>query len=463
MNKESTICAISTAPGQGAIAVIRLSGPDAITIIEKLFRSPSRSKKLMEQQHNTFHFGSMVWNDKVIDEVIVSLFFAPHSYTGENVVELSCHGSVYIQQALLFAITSLGAKMATPGEYTMRAFMNGKMDLSQAEAVADLITSESEASHKMAMNQMRGGFSNEIAHLREQLITFSSLIELELDFSEEDVEFANRTALMQLIVQITEIITNLVKSFALGNVIKNGVPVAIVGRPNVGKSTLLNMLLREEKAIVSEIAGTTRDAIEDVITIEGVQFRFIDTAGIRKTTDTIESMGIDRTFAKIEQARIILLLTEIGQSADEISEQIEAIHPHEGQELIVVCNKIDLYNEPESLRPALQNSLAPTPVVFLSAKHHMHTDELISLLLETIHLTGHAQNDVIVSNVRHHEALTKALEAALRVSEGLDTGLTTDFIAMDIRAILYHLGEITGEISTDEILGSIFSKFCIGK
>ena len=463
MKNDSTICAIATSPGNGAIAVIRLSGPEAISITETLFKSIIKGKKLHLQKANTIHFGSMILNETLIDEVLVAVFLGPHSYTGEDVVEISCHGSKYIQQQILFALTFLGAKMAEPGEYTMRAFMNGKMDLSQAEAVADLISSESAAAHKMAINQMRGGFSKEISILREQLVSFSSLIELELDFSEEDVEFANRDALKQLISHIKDIIEKLVKSFALGNVIKNGVPVAIVGRPNVGKSTLLNILLKEDKAIVSEIAGTTRDTIEDVITIEGIQFRFTDTAGIRKTTDTIESLGIDRTFAKITQSRIILLLVDATQTESDIEKQIEEINPAIDQELIIVYNKIDLYDKQSASNITSTLFSQSHPVVNLSAKLQLHTDKLISLLLNTIENKDFSQTDVVVSNARHYEALNKALEASVRVSDGLSSSLTTDFIAMDIRAILHFLGEITGEISTDEILGSIFSKFCIGK
>jgi tRNA modification GTPase len=462
MRAENTICAIATPPGNGAIAIIRLSGKEAISITDYLFASPSK-KKLSEQAANTIHYGNLVYEGKIIDDVLVSLFRAPYSYTGEDVIEMSVHGSVYIQQQLLQILTSIGATMAQPGEFTLRAFMNGKMDLSQAEAVADLIASESNAAHKMAMTQMRGGFSKEINNLRRQLLDFSSLIELELDFSEEDVEFANRDQLKSLMSHIHKLIDNLVKSFSLGNVIKTGVPVAIVGQPNVGKSTLLNTLLQEDKAIVSEIAGTTRDSIEDVINIEGIRFRFIDTAGIRQTTDKIETLGIERTFAKITQARVILLVVEAVQTEEEISNQIAEIHPTEEQQLLVVVNKIDLFSEEEIKSRHRDNAFAPYPILFLSAKGHVNTQSLINLLLETVKLENHKTSDVVVSNVRHYEALTKALEAVERVEQGLQTGISSDFIAMDIRNILHHLGEITGEISTDEILGNIFSKFCIGK
>ncbi|HEY4787593.1 MAG TPA: tRNA uridine-5-carboxymethylaminomethyl(34) synthesis GTPase MnmE, partial [Bacteroidales bacterium] len=412
----------------------------------------------------TIHFGSINANNKLIDEVLVSLFKAPHSYTGEDVVEISCHGSVYIQQKLLQVFTEHGATMAKPGEFTLRAFMNGKMDLSQAEGVADLIASESEAAHKMAMNQMRGGFSAEIGKLRSQLLNLCSLLELELDFSEEDVEFANRADLKHLVSEIQTVIRHLTDSFLLGNVIKTGVPVAIVGKPNVGKSTLLNTLLQEEKAIVSEIAGTTRDTIEDVINIKGIRFRFIDTAGIRHTTDTIESLGIERTFSKISQASVILLLTEAVCTKEEIQHQIEELNLTSDQHLIIIINKIDLYDEKEIIqRLGGRNAFLPHPVLFLSAKHHFHTDALHELLLSTVQTKALKTSDVVVSNARHYEALKNALEASERASNGLDTSLPSDLIAQDIREILHYLGQITGEITTDEILGNIFKNFCIGK
>jgi tRNA modification GTPase len=463
MNRDTTICAIATAPGNGAIAVIRLSGKNAISITDRVFISPSQ-KKLTNQKANTVHFGSMVNNGEIVDDVLVSLFRAPLSYTGEDIVEISCHGSIYIQQQILQLLISTGAEMAQPGEFTLRAFLNGKMDLSQAEAVADLISSESKAAHQIAVKQLRGEFNKQIGALRTNLLDFSSLIELELDFSEEDVEFANRDSLKNNIAQIRKVLGKLVKSFSLGNVIKNGVPVAIVGQPNVGKSTLLNALLQEEKAIVSEIAGTTRDAIEDVVNIEGIRFRFIDTAGIRNTTDKIESIGIERTFAKINQARVILLLVEASQTPESIGKQIAEINITPEQNLIVVVNKIDLYPETDvSTVLGGKNGFAPYPTQFLSAKKHIHTQELTSLLLKTIQHNKSETGDVVISNVRHYEALTKALEAAERVASGLETGISSDFVAMDIRGILHHLGEITGDITTDDILGNIFSKFCIGK
>lgn len=463
MKTDSTICAIATSPGNGAIAVIRLSGKHAVSITDKLFKSPS-GKKLGKQAPNTIHFGSIYYKDTLIDEVLVSLFKAPHSYTGEDVVEISCHGSVYIQQKLLQCLIESGAEMAQPGEFTLRAFMNGKMDLSQAEGVADLIASESDAAHKMAMNQMRGGFSAEIGKLRAQLLNLCSLLELELDFSEEDVEFADRTELKRLLKDVQRVIQHLTDSFSLGNVIKTGVPVAIVGKPNVGKSTLLNTLLQEEKAIVSEIAGTTRDSIEDVINIQGIRFRFIDTAGIRHTTDTIESLGIERTFSKINQAAVVLLLVEANCTQEDLRTQIKDLKLNADQHLIIVINKIDLYVETEVMQKiGSKNQFDSHPVLLLSAKHHIHTDELHTLLLRTVQSKTIKTSDVVVSNTRHYEALRNASDASARAVEGLENLIPSDLISQDIREILYYLGQITGEITTDEILGNIFKNFCIGK
>jgi tRNA modification GTPase len=463
MKDDSIICAIATPPGNGAIALIRLSGKDSIAILDSLFRSPSNQKRLTQQASHTVHFGSIEYQGEVIDEVLVSLFKGPHSYTGEDVVEITCHGSNYVQQKILQVLTKSGTRLAKPGEFTLRAFLNRKMDLSQAEAVADLIASESEAAHHMAIHQLRGGFYNQIDTLRTELLNFSSMIELELDFSEEDVEFANRKELQKLMVHILETIDKLVKSFALGNVIKNGVPVAIVGSPNVGKSTLLNTLLQEDKAIVSEIAGTTRDAIEDVINIGGIQFRFIDTAGIRPTTDTIEALGIERTFAKISEARIILLLVEATDTPEEIKKQIAALKPAPDQQVVIIVNKIDLSDDKKLEQRLGKNTIGSYPTLFLSAKYHTNTGELTSLLLDMMKIKDINTHNVVVSNARHYEALTRALEALVRVENDLATGITSDFIAQDIREILHHLGEITGQITTDDILGNIFSKFCIGK
>lgn len=464
MKDNATICAIATAPGMGAIAVLRLSGNDAIAIADSVYRSPNKTKRLSDQPANTLHYGSFEYEGRTLDDAIFAIFKQPHSYTGEDVVEITCHGSVYIQQQVLQALTQCGARLAEPGEFTLRAFLNGKMDLSQAEAVADLIASESGAAHKMAMKQMRGGFSAEIGRLREQLLHLCSLLELELDFGEEDVEFADRTALKRLLKEIHNVMEHLTSSFSLGNVIKTGVPVAIVGEPNVGKSTLLNTLLQEEKAIVSEIAGTTRDAIEDVINIKGIRFRFIDTAGIRQTTDTIESLGIERTFSKIVEASVVLLLADAKCSKEEIQQQTSALNLTPEQHLIVIINKIDLYSEAEiTQKLGGKDTFAPHPVLFLSAKHHLHTNELHELLLDTVQSQALQTSDVVVSNTRHYEALQNALEASSRALSGIETSLPSDLIAQDIREILHNLGQITGEITTDEILGNIFKNFCIGK
>ncbi|MEA3317489.1 MAG: tRNA uridine-5-carboxymethylaminomethyl(34) synthesis GTPase MnmE [Bacteroidota bacterium] len=469
MIDSSPICAISTAQGNGAIAVIRISGTGSIEICDKVFFSPKTDKKLINQKANTIHFGTIKDNDKIIDEVVISIFKNPHSFTGEDIVEISCHGSVFIQEQLLQLLIKNGARQATAGEYTMRAFLNGKMDLSQAEAVADLIASTSSTSHKVAMQQMRGGFSNEITKLREQLLNFISLIELELDFSEEDVEFADRKQLTNLLDKIKQLIAKLLKSFELGNVIKNGVPVAIVGHTNVGKSTLLNKLFNEEKAIVSDIAGTTRDSIEDVINIEGITYRFIDTAGIRDTKDKIESLGIERTYDKINKARIVLLLVDANEDIIEIEKAISRVKNkiNNNQKLIVVINKLDLVSKPDKLT-IIHNILSKyldkndTPIE-ISAKSGKNINKLISELLNTINIEALNQNEVIVTNIRHFEALNNSAEAIQRASEGLLNNISGDFLAMDIREVLHYLGEISGQVSTDEVLGNIFSKFCIGK
>lgn len=466
MIDQSTICAISTPPGVGGIAVIRLSGSKALAITDDVFTSPNQEKKLAEQSANTLHFGTIRNGEKVIDEVVVSLFHAPHSFTGEDVVEISCHGSQYIQQAILELLLSKGARMAGPGEFTQRAFLNGKMDLSQAEAVADLIASTSAASHKLALNQMRGGFSQELIKLRGELLSFVSLIELELDFSEEDVEFADRTQLLELATRIEAMIGKLADSFKLGNVIKNGIPVTIAGETNVGKSTLLNALLNDERAIVSEIEGTTRDVIEDVINIRGVSFRFIDTAGIRTTADKIESMGIERTYQKIKQASIVLLLLDLTREPEKYLKNLEDVREHINQQnLIIVGNKADQVDEGVVRKMLMDITLADNEdMVFISAKMGHNIDSLKSLLLETVNLSRlNSEEDVIVTNARHYEALTQAREAVQRVLDGIENGITGDFLSQDIRECMHYLGLITGEISTDEVLGNIFRNFCIGK
>lgn len=453
---NDNIVALATPSGTGAIAVIRISGPDAISMADSVFQSV-KGKKLSRQKTHTIHLGHIVDQDKILDEALVSIFKGPHSYTGENVVEISCHGSPYIQQQIIQLILQKGCRTASAGEFTLRAFLNGKMDLSQAEAVADLIASDSEAAHDIAMQQMRGGFSNEIQKLREELLNFASLIELELDFSQEDVEFADRTQFNALLNRISEVLKKLIDSFALGNVIKHGIPVAIVGQPNVGKSTLLNALLNEERAIVSDIAGTTRDTVEDHISLNGINFRFIDTAGIRETEDVVEKIGIERTFDKIEKARLIIFLFDRIDFDRSEMEKIKKKYPN--KQLLVICNKVDLLNDEqkEQLKKEIPNLL------FLSAKHQSGMEELQNKLLSLVDSGALSGDSTIISNSRHYDALLKALEEIQKVKEGMDVGLASDLVAIDIRQALFHLGEITGSVTTDDLLGNIFSNFCIGK
>jgi len=448
----------------GAIATIRLSGEKAFEIADAVFQSPKSGKKLADQQANTIHFGSIYDGNELIDEVVVALFRAPHSYTGEDVIEITCHGSVYIQQRILQLLIAKGARMAHPGEFTQRAFLNGKMDLSQAEAVADLIASSNRTAQKVAINQMRGGFSSELSNLRGELLHFIAMIELELDFSEEDVEFADRTQLKNLVTRIEEILRKLKNSFQLGNVIKNGIPVAIIGETNVGKSTLLNALLNEEKAIVSEIHGTTRDVIEDVVNIHGTAFRFFDTAGIRETTDEIETLGIERSYSKLDLATVVILVVDTLNEFEVISERITKIRNRiTDQYLIIAANKSDI-GLPETIDKLKRIQLNSTEkVVFIAAKQKTNLDELIQEMQHAISLDSISEDAVIVTNVRHFEALSKALESIERVQLGLDNLISGDFLAQDIRECLLYLGEITGEISNDEILGHIFKNFCIGK
>ncbi len=463
MIPQETIVALATPSGAGAIAVIRLSGKEAIAITAQVFQSVS-GKELSRQKTHTIHLGHIVDEGKVYDQVLVSLFKGPNSYTGENVVEISCHGSTFIQQQIIQLLLRKGAKMAQAGEFTLRAFLNGKLDLSQAEAVADLIASDNEASHQIAMQQMRGGFSNEIAKLREELLNFASLIELELDFSEEDVEFADRTAFHQLLERIAFVLKRLIDSFAVGNVIKNGIPVAIVGEPNVGKSTLLNALLNEERAIVSDIAGTTRDTIEDELVINGIGFRFIDTAGIRETKDHVESIGIQKTFEKIEQAQVVLFLVDSSQltvdSLEPLKNEAERIkNKYPQKALLVLFNKKDLLSEEliSNLRSQIPNSL------FISAKNKEGIEELKNALLSFVNTGALRNNETIVTNTRHYDSLLKALEEIQKVKWGLDSGISSDLMAIDIRSALHYFGEITGEVTNDELLGNIFANFCIGK
>lgn len=471
MTHTDTIVAMATPAGAGAIAVLRLSGPEAITIASSIFTSVS-GKSLAEQKTHTVHLGHIKDGEKIIDEVLVSIFKNPNSYTGEDVIEVSCHGSNYIQQEIIQLCLRKGCRMAQAGEFTLRAFLHGKMDLSQAEAVADLIASDSAASHQLAIQQMRGGFSSEIKRLREELLNFASLIELELDFAEEDVEFANREDFQKLISKITHVLKRLIDSFATGNVLKNGIPVAIVGEPNVGKSTLLNALLNEERAIVSDIAGTTRDTIEDEIVIGGIGFRFIDTAGIRETTDTIEGLGIQKTFQKIEQAQVVIYLFDSEKFNSEVSGQeskfkveIETIkNKYPQKNLIIVANKVDKLSEEE--RQKLKVTLSEidnSSALLLSAKSNLGVEKLQNKLLDFVNTGALRNNETIVTNSRHYDSMLKALEEIIKVQQGIDNNLSGDLLAIDIRQALYYFGEITGEISNDELLGNIFANFCIGK
>ncbi|MDG1285744.1 MAG: tRNA uridine-5-carboxymethylaminomethyl(34) synthesis GTPase MnmE [Flavobacteriaceae bacterium] len=462
MYQNDTIIALATPSGAGAIAVIRLSGSKAIAMVDASFKSIS-TKKLVSQKTHTIHLGHVVEDSRVLDEVLVSVFKNPKSYTGEDVVEISCHGSSYIQQEIIQLFVRNGARIANPGEFTLRAFLNAKLDLSQAEAVADLIASDNKASHQIAMQQMRGGFSNEIKVLRDELLNFASLIELELDFSEEDVEFANRKQFEELLERIIKVLKHLIDSFSTGNVIKNGIPISIIGAPNVGKSTLLNALLNEDKAIVSDIAGTTRDAIEDEITIEGIKFRFIDTAGIRTTEDTIESIGIKKTFEKITQSQVVLYLldstkvtTETIQIFNSEIRKIQEQYPD--KQLIVVANKMD-----EADQEYIETSFVYPHTLFTSAKSGLGIDTLKAKLLEFVNTGALRNNDTIITNSRHYDSLLKALAEVQKVQQGMDANLSGDLLAIDIRQALYHFGEITGEITSDDLLGNIFANFCIGK
>lgn len=470
MISQETIVALASPSGAGAIAIIRISGKDAIGIAEQVFQSIS-GKSISKQKTHTIHLGHIVDEGKVYDQVLLSIFKNPHSYTGEDVIEISCHGSTFIQQQIIQLLLRKGCKMAQAGEFTLRAFLNGKLDLSQAEAVADLIASDNEASHQIAMQQMRGGFSNEIAKLRAELLNFASLIELELDFAEEDVEFADRTQFKELLNRIEFVLKRLIDSFAVGNVIKNGIPVAIVGEPNVGKSTLLNALLNEERAIVSDIAGTTRDTIEDELVINGIGFRFIDTAGIRDTKDVVESIGIKKTFEKIEQAQVVLYLVDGGWLLVDgnIERLITSINKIQNQfpqkKLVTVINKKDLIsNEKKSeinIKLATNNQQPTT--IFISAKNKEGIEDLKNQLLSFVNTGALRNNETIVTNTRHYDSLLKALEEIQKVTFGLNSGLSSDLMAIDIKQALYYFGEITGEVTNDELLGNIFANFCIGK
>ena len=463
MIQNDSIIALATPSGIGAISVIRISGEDAINIVSKKFNSIS-GKKLKNQKTHTIHLGHIIENNRIIDEVLVSVFKNPSSYTGENIVEISCHGSSYIQQEIIQLFLKNGCRMADNGEFTMRAFLNGKMDLSQAEAVADVIASNSSASHQLAIQQMRGGITNELKDLRTKLLDFAALIELELDFSGEDVEFADRTIFKELVVTISSVLKKLIDSFSFGNAMKNGIPVAIIGEPNVGKSTLLNSLFNEEKAIVSEIAGTTRDAIEDELIIEGVAFRFIDTAGIRQTNDIVESIGIKKTFEKAENAQLLIFLIDSNKfvgSKSSFLEEIKIIkNRFPNKRLLLIANKID--SLPEKQRKEITTSVKE--ILLLSAKEKIGITTLLKELTSLVNRGALSNNETIVTNSRHFEALNNALNAINSVQEGIDLKISTDLFSIDIRECLRHLGNITGEYDVDkDILGHIFSNFCIGK
>ena len=460
---SDTICAVSTPHGKGGIAVVRVSGPDALPTVMKSWKGAN----LAAAPSHTLHFGRIVYPDgETLDEAVASVFRAPHSFTGEDVVELSCHGSTWVQSQIVALLIANGCRAAEGGEFTRRAFLNRKLDLSQAEAIADVIASSSRAAHRIAVSQMRGGFSRMLSALREKLLEFVSLIELELDFSEEEVEFADRTRLVALAEDINATLSRLADSFAIGNAIKNGIPVAIVGEPNAGKSTLLNRLLHDDKALVSDIRGTTRDAIEDTIDLGGLTFRFIDTAGIRQTDDTIESMGIERTFKKISEAGIVLWMIDATQPLDNIPAVAADILPRtKGKTLIAVVNKIDRL-DPDTLasvHKAIEKATPSTRAAFISAKCDIDVDRLEQMLLKAAQIPDNDPDAVVVANARHYDALVHARDAIQRAIAGLKAGISGDFAAQDIRECMHYLGEITGEITTDEVLGSIFSRFCIGK
>lgn len=466
LKDETTICAPATSGG-GAIAIIRISGPQSIEICEKIFIPADRNLNLKKQKGHTIVFGNIQTGNEIIDEVLISIFRAPRSFTGEDSAEISCHASPYIQQKIMELLISHGAVAAKPGEFTQRAFLNGRMDLSRAEAIADLVASESRMAHRIAINQMKGLFSDKISILRTDLLHFASLIELELDFGEEDVEFADRNSLFEIIDRVLDVSRKLSSSFSLGNAIKRGIPVVIAGNPNTGKSTLLNRLLMEERAIVSEIPGTTRDAIEDTVIIEGIQFRFIDTAGLRDTSDMIENLGIKKTHEKITGASVILLVADINEGIGPVNVLLKNIREQfmDDKKIVILVNKAD--NDLYGNRRIIQQNIVPGPdesLLFISAKTGDGINELKMLLGRLADDAGRLNTEsVIISNIRHYEALLQVTESLKRVRSGLENNLQEDLIAIDIRHAIHYLGEITGEITTDEILQNIFRNFCIGK
>jgi len=461
VNLKDTIVALSTPTGSGAIAVIRMSGDDVFSILTHFTK-----KNLKSEESHTAHFIRFIHNGKLIDECVITIFKGPTSYTSQDIAEISCHASPYIIQSILSALIQQGARPAAPGEFTQRAFLNGKMDLAQAEAVSDLIASSTAAQHDIALHQLKGGISDKVKEVRTDLIEFASLIELENDFGEEDVEFADRSALAVKVNHVIDFISQLEKSFEYGNAIKEGIPVAIVGKPNVGKSTLLNQLLQEEKAIVSDVPGTTRDVIEDTVQIGGYLFRFVDTAGIRETTDTVENLGIARTYDQIEKAKIVLFISEFSENYESIVEEYRLIKALKDQKVIILLNKVDLYEHTchsYDVEEAVSTLTARTKTILLSAKSGKGIDSLSSELISNVeNLKGGAQ-DIILSNIRHLDSLNKTKSSLQEVKQGLDNGIPSDLVAIDLRRALNHLGEISGEISTDDLLDSIFSNFCIGK
>ena len=466
IRSEATICAPATGTG-GAISIIRVSGPESLSVVSRIFYPLDKAVNINNYKGFTVVFGDLRDGDEVIDEVLVSIFRSPHSYTGENSAEISCHASAYIIKKILELLINNGAIMALPGEFTQRAFMNGRLDLLQAEAVADVIASSTKVAHRVALNQMRGGFSAEIAKLRSELLNFASLIELELDFGEEDVEFADRQDLRIIIINIKELADRLSESFSIGNAVKNGIPIAIVGKPNSGKSTLLNALLMDDKAIVSDIPGTTRDSIEDTIVIDGLEYRFIDTAGLRETTDVIETMGIKKTFEKIDQASVILLLDEISDTAEMINKRVEVIRERIAQtdkRLILLINKCEspLAGQQAWLEGKIEIR-GNEKILFISALEKSGLENLRKELSEIVLKEKISSESVIVTNIRHYQSLKSVSLSLGRVLEGIDNNIPDDLVATDIRQAIHYLGEITGEISTDEILGNIFRNFCIGK